>query len=563
MARIGIIGAGISGLTLAFLLQNKGHNVRVFESSSGPGGAIRTTRTGDGWVAEWGPNTIIESSGRIKKLVSMLGLEKRRCYPDAAANKRYIVRGGKVIAVPGSFMELIRTPLLSPSAKISILGEPFRRKAEYYRSGNAEKSNRGKKLRNVSLDVSSGTSPANPLQAPLGRSPGESPADSFQGPRSGPGDESLADFVRRRLGDEFLKWPIDALVGGIYAGNPERLSVRHAFPRLALLEEQHGSLILGQIKGGIKRPPGSDEIPRNKAAIFSFDTGLQLLPETLSNHLGDSVIYGQRVVGVELIRTGKPKDDSLSGADLNSSEGRIQHDGDPHGPDTDRELWKINLAEPEHDAGKSAGPDNLFDAIVYAGTAFHLKEMHFPDSMARLLEPVTDIPHPPVVSLTLGFRRQDMEHKLDGFGMLIPGVEGYPILGTLFTSSLFPDRAPDADHVTLTSYLGGTRQPEIAEKDEDEQVRLVTRTLRELIGLRGEPVFRHRVHWPKAIPQYEIGFGRILDSMDRLEQGHPGFYLAGNYRTGISVGDTINAAFDLAGRIDAERIQADSIESCT
>lgn len=572
MARIGIIGAGISGLTLAFLLKEKGHQVRVFETASGPGGAIRTTRTGDGWVAEWGPNTIIESSGRIKKLVSMLGLEKRRCYPDAAANKRYIVRGGKVIAVPGSFMELIRTPLLSPSAKMSILGEPFRRKAGYYRSVNAEKSNQGKALRNVPLDVSSGTSPANPLQAPLGSSPVESPADSLQGPRGGPVsdlpgrstagslpgpgggpvDESLADFVRRRLGDEFLKWPIDALVGGIYAGNPERLSVRHAFPRLALLEEQHGSLILGQIKGGIKRPPGSDEIPRNKAAIFSFDTGLQLLPETLSNHLGDSVIYGQRVVGVELIRTGKPKDGTMSGAELNSFKGQIRHDGDPHGTDTDRELWKINLAEPQHDAEKSAGPDNLFDAIVYAGTAFHLNEMHFPDSMARLLEPVTDIPHPPVVSLTLGFHRRDIEHKLDGFGMLIPGVEGYPILGTLFTSSLFPDRAPDAGHATLTSYLGGTRQPDIAEKDEDEQVRLVTSTLRKLIGLKGDPVFRHRACWPKAIPQYEIGFGRILDSMDRLEQEHHGFYLAGNYRSGISVGDTINAAFDLAGRIESE-----------
>ena len=492
MAHIGIIGAGISGLTLALLLREKGHTVRVLEVSDQPGGAIRTTRDRDGWMAEWGPNTIIESSGRIKRLVSMLDLEGRRRYPDISAKKRYIVRDGRMVAVPGSLRELIRTPLLSRSAKLSILREPFRQR---YRPV-----------------------PSSQQTAP----PHHSHSDS--GTSFHTNDESLAGFVRRRLGEEFLKWPIDALVGGIYAGDPERLSVQHAFPRLALLEEQHGSLILGQIKGGVRRPPESDEIPRNKAEIFSFDDGLQVLPEAISARLGDAVILNSRVAGIEMGRTEAPGSESIANS-----------------------RWRITFTDPQE-------PPLTFDSVIYAGTSQGLKSIKMPGPLSETVTPVADILHPPVVSLTLGFHRRDIGHPLDGFGVLVPGIEGFPILGTLFTSTLFPNRAPDEDHVTLTTYLGGTRQPEIAEKSEEEQVKLVLESLRNLLGLRGEPLYRHRILWARAIPQYETGFARYLTLMDRAEHEHPGFYMAGNYRTGISVGDTINAAFDLAERIDQDLI---------
>ncbi len=498
MAHIGIIGAGISGLTLALLLTEKGHSVRVFEASDLPGGAIKTTRNRDGWLAEWGPNTIIESSGRIKRLVSMLDLEKRRYYPDSAAKKRYIIRDGKMVAVPVSLMELVRTPLLSRSAKFSILREPFRRRAK----------NHDLHTTDAPETISSGT------DSSLSRKPGRS-------------EESLAGFVRRRLGEEFLKWPIDALAGGIYAGDPERLSLRHAFPRLALLEEQHGSLILGQIKGGVRRPPGSDEIPRNKAEIFSFDDGLQVLPDTICSRLGDSLSFSSRVAGIDMIT------DPEQGRKINNDDACYTR------------RWRIHFVNRQE-------PSQEFDKIVYAGTAYGIKSITLPEKLSDVVAPVADIPHPPVVSLTLGFRRQDVAHPLDGFGMLIPGVEKFPILGTLFTSTLFPNRAPDDEHVTLTTYLGGSRQPEIAEKSEDEQIKLVIASLHKLLGLHGEPLFRHRILWSRAIPQYELGHGRFLSLMDRAEHDHPGFYMAGNYRTGISVGDTINAAFDLADRIDRD-----------
>jgi len=469
MTRTAIIGGGISGLTLALLLREKGHSVRVFEASDQPGGAIRTSRSPDGWMAEWGPNTIIESSGRIKRLVSMLDLEERRRYPDQAAKKRYIVRNGRMVSVPVTAGGLLRTPLLSTSAKLAILREPFRRR-----------------LRNNL-------------------------------------DETLADFVRRRLGDEFLKWPIDALVGGIYAGDPERLSVRHAFPRLALLEEQHGSLILGQIKGGVRRPPGSDEIPRNKAEIFSFDEGLQVLPDAISSRLGDTVSFLTRVKKITALNGNTPAGETAG-----------------HPP-----RWRVHVDD-------SLEPPQDFDVLVYAGTSYGLSGTSFPETLASLLNPLTEIPHPPVVSFTMGFRRSDITHPLDGFGVLIPGIEGFPVLGTLFTSTLFPNRAPDDGHVTLTTYMGGSRQPDIAGMDEEEQAGMVVSTLRKLLGLSGEPRFQHRILWSRAIPQYETGFARYLTLMDRAELEHPGFYLAGNYRTGISVGDTINAAFDLSERIHQE-----------
>ncbi len=127
-SRIGIIGAGISGLTIAWLLRKNGYDVRVYEASDQPGGAMKTTRHPDGWLAEWGPNTIIESSERIKKLISLLGLERRRRYPNDHAKKRYLVRGGETVAAPDSLKTFLSTPLLSRHGKWQVLREPFIRK---------------------------------------------------------------------------------------------------------------------------------------------------------------------------------------------------------------------------------------------------------------------------------------------------------------------------------------------------------------------------------------------------------------------------------------------------
>ena len=175
---------------------------------------------------------------------------------------------------------------------------------------------------------------------------------------------------------------------------------------------------------------------------------------------------------------------------------------------------------------------------------------HFRYRPAPSLAPLAEIHYPPVASVVLGFRRDDVPHPLNGFGMLIPAVEGFRILGTLFSSSLFPHRAPPG-HVTLTSYVGGTRAPELAARSGDELAAITTEDLRVILGIRGEPTFRHHVYYPKAIPQYEVGYGRFKQLMAAVEAKAPGLFLAGHYRDGISLGDSLASGSDAADRIQS------------
>src|SRR5437899_2711492 len=233
MNPVAIIGAGVTGLTAAFYLKRKGIPVTVYESSGRVGGVIRSLRQ-DGYLAEFGPNTLLETSPKIGQLIRDAGLESRRLDPDPKAEARYVVRYRRPIAMPGSPLGFFTTPLFSSRAKLAVLREPF---------------------------------------VP---------------PRRDGKEESIAEFVVRRLNQEFLDHAIDALVAGIYAGDPYKLSVAQAFPKLAQLEARYGSLIKGQILGARERKRRG-EVAKDHAAKFSFDEGLQVLPETLRERLGKSV----------------------------------------------------------------------------------------------------------------------------------------------------------------------------------------------------------------------------------------------------------------------------------
>jgi protoporphyrinogen/coproporphyrinogen III oxidase len=318
-------------------------------------------------------------------------------------------------------------------------------------------------------------------------------------------DESVADFVIRRLNREFLDRAVDALVAGIYAGDPEKLSVRHALPRLYQLEQTYGSLIRGQVFGARDRERRG-EVARNKAKMFSFDDGLQVLPDTLAGQLGDSVR-------------------------LNCSVSKIARTAGG---------WNV-----------SAGGDSDHSAVIYCGTAHRLAELAVLADGPALPPPTTvfsDVRYAPVASVVLGFRRSDIGHPLDGFGMLIPKIEDFKILGSIFSSSLFPDRAP-ADCVTITCYIGGERNPALALKSPEELVRIACDDLRILLGVTGAPVFTQVALYPKAIPQYNVGYDRFKLLMDQMEAKMPGLYFAGHYRDGVSLGDSI-----VSGRNIAERV---------
>jgi protoporphyrinogen/coproporphyrinogen III oxidase len=198
--------------------------------------------------------------------------------------------------------------------------------------------------------------------------------------------------------------------------------------------------------------------------------------------------------------------------------------------------------------GPNGTEQSRHSAVLYAGTTFKLAELELAAPAPVDLKPFGEIRYPPVASVVLGFRREDVAHPCCGFGMLIPRVEGFKILGTIFSSALFPNRAP-AGHITLTSYLGGERHPDLAGRPADELYALTCADLKVLLGVKGQPTFQHHYFWPRAIPQYNLGYGRFRDLMTRLEQEAPGLFLAGHYRDGISLGDSIVSGVNVAERM--------------
>jgi oxygen-dependent protoporphyrinogen oxidase len=440
MNSVAIIGAGITGLTAAYRLHRENIPVTVYEASPRVGGPMQTIRQ-DGYLAECGPNSILETSPLISNLVKDLGLEARRVYCNPAAKKRFIVRDGRPLPAPDSPAKFFATPLFSPTAKLRLVGEPF-----------------------------------------VGRC--HEP------------EETLGHFVRRRLGQEFLDYAINPFVGGIYAGDPELLSVQQAFPKLHAVEQQYGSLILGQLLGARERKRRG-EVSKQSAPMFSFDIGLETLPNAIAEKLGGAVRLNSPVNLLRKTELG----------------------------------WEVSADETLEE----------YSAILLCVGAHQLASMRIESQGFPDMSSLAEVVYPPVASVTLGFRRLDVQFALDGFGALVPQAEGMDILGTLFTSSLFPQRAPDR-HVTLTSYIGGARAPHLALKKRDEIISLVLNDLRKLLGVTGNPTFEHTCVFPEAIPQYNVGYGRFKKLMSDAEAAAPGLFISGNARCGISLSDSILSA---------------------
>jgi len=437
-----VVGAGVSGLTVAFRLVQQGVRVLVVESAARPGGVIGSVRR-DGALYERGPNSGLDTTPLINELLDAAGIAGERVDASAEAARRYILRNGALSALPTSPPAFLATRLFSWKAKLALLREPFVR------------------------------------------------------PAAADAEETVGAFVRRRLGAEFLDYAIEPFVAGIYAGDPDRLSVPAAFPRLFALEQRYGSLIRGQIAGSRERKKSAEKA-KNAAVSFSFREGMQTLTDALARGL--RVDYGVRAAGLRR---------EADGALVLECERGAEH----------FELCtrSVVLAVPAYEAAR-----------IVARIA--------PDVVAAL----EAIVYPPVATVASCYRRTDVAHPLDGFGFLAPRKESPPILGCLFSSSMFTGRA-DSSTILLTTFVGGVRSAPLALKSEEEIGAAVSAALQGYLGAR-QPLWQVVTRWPQAIPQYTLGHLQRIAAVERAEAAAPGLCFCANWRGGVSVADCIKSA---------------------
>ena len=449
-----VLGAGISGLTTAYLLHKDGYDVTILEKNDKVGGSIETVIE-NGLLFDRGPNSALETTPLIAQLVDELNLSEQFIYANKKGNKRYILRNNKLHALAISPLAFIKSKLFSGKAKLRLLKEPF-----------------------------------------VGKS-----RDGYY--------QSIAEFVTRRLGQEFLDYAINPFVAGVYAGNPEDLSVKSAFPKLYALEEEYGGLIVGTIRSIRKRKKRKEQ-SKPSAKILSFKDGMKVLPEAIANHLGNRVKLNAEVVSIRKTADGN------YGVAYNEGE------------------QSLTL---------------LTDIILSTIPAYTAAELfgHFEDGIRKHLNAVY---YPPVLVLYLAYNKDDIGQPLDGFGFLIPSKEEKSFLGAIWSSVLFPNRAED-NKASFTLFIGGSRNPGFIYDDEEELIKTVREEFEELMKIKGEPVHLAKRFWEKAIPQYTIGYVEHENYFDHFEKDYRGIFLSGNYRSGISVGDCIKNAELVLNKINS------------
>ena len=455
MPEVGIIGGGISGLTAGYFLQKAGISFTLMEASESVGGKIKSEKIG-GYLVEHGPNSLQTSTPILNQIIEETELSSNLIFANPAAKKRFVVKKGIPQPLPMSPPALLSSSFFPLKTKLRLLREPF------------IASNSGQ-------------------------------------------EESIATFIKRRLGQDILDYAVDPFVTGIFAGDPSALSLRHAFPVLFDLEQKHGSLLKGlRASRQEKKESGKTETPRR---IFSFQDGVGMLPHALASTFENRVKCGARVIGVQ----------------------------------AKKDKWEVTL---EKEADQST---HTFDLILNTLPlpAFQSIVQPLAQSLDAPLTPLWEVNYPPVTVMALGFERDDVDHPLDGFGMLVPGKEpGIRILGSIFSSTVFPNRAPDGQ-VLLTTLIGGARKGDFCHLPDDLLMDFVLDDLHNLLGVHGNPSFVKKINWPTAIPQYNLGYGKVKQLLSDLEREHRGFFMAGNYRDGISVGDAVKSGYAAAQRIIA------------
>jgi oxygen-dependent protoporphyrinogen oxidase len=449
MSRVVVIGGGIAGLAAAYRLTQIAPEVAVtlIESDHRLGGKILTERV-DGFVIEGGPDTFLSLKPRGLGLCRELGLENRLHGTNEKIRRTYVMCGNKLHELPEGLTGLIPSRF-GPMTKTGLI------------------------------------SPLGKLRMGL---------EYFLPPRSLNGDESLAAFVERRLGRELYDRLIEPLMGGIYAGDGEQLSLAATFPQLRQTELEYGGLIRGMLAAKKKAPPSK---PGSKkwSAFLTPTTGLAEIVEALETKLiGVAVRVGTRVA-------------------------------------------RVKAAPPGYSVIVENGEAMRADAVIFATPASVTADL-ISNLDSQIALALRAIPYVSTATVSVAYPLADIPRPLDGYGYIIPRAEGRPILACTWTSTKFPHRAPEG-HSLIRAFVGRAGQEDVLERTDQELLQLVCDELRRTLGITTPPILYRIFRWPKAMPQYTLGH---LDRLAVIEQrlaAHPGLFVAGNAYRGIGIPDCI------------------------
>lgn len=446
-----VIGAGISGLICGYGLQKAGQNVLVLEASSRPGGVIQSLGK-DGYLLELGPQSF-SGTWPLYELCAELGLSEALVEAPHGV-PRFILLGGKLVPVPVSPPTFLSSRLLSWKTKFAILTEI---------------------LRNTH------------------------PPES---------DESIAEFTRRKFSGELLDRLVGPFVSGVYAGDPEQISLRAAFPSVYEAEKFAGSVGRGMLRFA-KTPKATMSQPRRRPSLISFRSGNESLITALADKLGPNLRCNVAVIAVNRLQQGF--------------------------------LVRLRRA-----GGSEEMACEQLVVATPAGVAASLLGELTPEACVSLSE----ITYAPVAVASLAYRREQVRHSLNGFGFLVPRSSKLRTLGTVWNSSLFSGRAPQGQ-VLLTSFVGGATDPSAADFSDEALSALVHSELAPILAISGQPVIQQVTLHRRAIPQYNVGHMRRLQIIRTAVESIPGLWLTGNYCNGPAVGTCIEHAFSVAEKVRA------------
>jgi oxygen-dependent protoporphyrinogen oxidase len=453
---IAVIGGGIAGLAAALELRDHlpAEQVLLIERDVRLGGKIRTERAG-GFVIEGGPDSFLATKPGALELCRTLGLSDRLVGTLPATHRSHVRRHGRLYELPEGISGLI------PSRLAPLL--------------------------------------LSPLLSLRGRA--RAALDLVLPPREAAGEESIADFVRRRLGREAYDWLVEPLLSGIYAGDGDELSLAATFPQLHALERTHGSLIRGTLRQPRIAPRGSPFLaPRG---------GMDEIVATLEQRLAGCVFCGRQVNAIDV--TG---DGYLIGLD----------DG------TWLPVRAILLALPAFESARLVAS---FDP--------------------ELAERLRSFPFVSTTTVAVGYPESALTQPLRGYGYLRPRVEGGPIVACTWVSAKWPERAPDGQ-ILLRVFVGRAGHEEATTWPDADLLALVQQELREVLGITAAPTMTRIHRWPRGMPQYTLGHAYRLARTEQRVSSHTGLAIAGHSYHGIGIPDCIRSGHRAARQlIESER----------